>query len=599
MAYVYGTTKSDILNADDGITSGNDTVYAGDGQDTIRGLGGNDILYGEDGRDTIYGGDGGDWLDGGKNDDNLFGGDDNDFLFGQGGDDQLYGENNDDYLDGGAGADKLDGGDGIDIAIYYDSDAAVHVSLSPFHLVGSGNWGGYAEGDTLFNIENLGGSRYDDELYGNDHANQLSGMEGNDVINGGGGADQIDGGDGIDTVSYEGSPEGVYVSLMADAINFHGDAAGDELHNIENLIGSIYADSLFGDDGDNVLNGLDGENTLYGYGGNDVVWGGKDHDVMSGGDGTDVLKGFGGDDWLFGGDLADTMWGGTGDDLYEVNDPGDVVMEFAGEGTDTVDASINYTLGDNVENLVLANIGGLSGTGNDLDNNIVGNEYNNVLSGGGGADTITGFGGDDIIDGGTNADTMLGGQGFDIYIVDDPGDVVEEYAGEGFDQVQTSVSYGLSSGSEVEVLYADPATTTAAINLTGNEFDNFLTGNDGPNILAGGLGIDTLRGNGGGDAFIWSSIAETGLNNPDVVADYSSAQGDVLHFTNIDADETVAGNQHFTFIGTAAFTAPGQINWFTNGTDTFVQLNTNADLAADGMIQLNGVLSGDSVLMFL
>ena len=63
------------------------------------------------------------------------------------------------------------------------------------------------------------------------------------------------------------------------------------------------------------------------------------------------------------------------------------------------------------------------------------------------------------------------------------------------------------------------------------------------------------------------------------------------HFTNIDADETVAGNQDFAFISTAAFTAPGQINWFSNGTDTFIQFNTDADLAADGMIQLSGVVS--------
>jgi Ca2+-binding RTX toxin-like protein len=177
---------------------------------------------------------------------------------------------------------------------------------------------------------------------------------------------------------------------------------------------------------------------------------------------------------------------------------------------------------------------------------------------------------------------------------------VLENAGEGFDQVQTSVSYSLAAGAEVEVLYADPATTsTAPISLIGNELDNLLTGNDGINVLVGGLGVDTLRGNGGGDAFLWSYIADTGLNNPDVVTDYSSAQGDVLHFTNMDADDTVAGNQDFTLIGTAAFTAPGQINWFTNGTDTFIQLNTDADLAADGVIQLNGVLSGNSVLMFL
>jgi hypothetical protein len=108
-----------------------------------------------------------------------------------------------------------------------------------------------------------------------------------------------------------------------------------------------------------------------------------------------------------------------------------------------------------------------------------------------------------------------------------------------------------------------------------------------------------LRGNGGGDAFLWSSVDEIGLSSWDIVADYSSAQGDVLHFTNIDADETVAGDQNFSFIGPAAFTAPGQINWFSNGTDTFIQLNTNADPAADAVIQLSGVPTGDSVSMFL
>jgi Ca2+-binding RTX toxin-like protein len=599
MAYVYGTSNSEILNADDGITSGDDTVYAGDGHDTIRGLGGNDILNGEDGNDTIYGGDGTDWLDGGKNNDTLYGGNDNDYLFGQSGDDQLYGEDNNDYLDGGAGADRLDGGDGNDTVSYFLSDAGVHVSLDPFHLLGTGNWGGDAEGDTLFSIENLSGSNFDDELYGNDHANQLWGNEGNDVINGGGGADQIYGGGGIDTVSYEGSPEGVYVSLMANAINFHGDAAGDQLHDIENLIGTPYADFLSGDDGDNTLNGLDGDNTLLGYGGNDVLWGGEDHDLISGGDGSDVLKGFGGDDSLTGGDLADTMWGGTGNDTYDVDNAGDVVLEYANEGIDTVVASIPYTLGANVENLTLTNVGGLNGTGNDLDNNILGNDYNNVLNGGGGADTITSFGGDDIIDGGANADTMEGGQGFDIYIVDDPGDVVTEYVGEGFDQVQTTVSYALTAGSEVEVLYADPATTTAPINLVGNEFDNFLTGNDGVNILAGGLGLDTLRGKGGADIFLWSSAAESSPTHPDVVADFNRAEGDVLHFTTMDADDTVAGDQNFTFIDTAAFTAPGQINWFTNGTDTFIQLNTNADLAADAVIQVNGVHTVDASWFFL
>jgi Ca2+-binding RTX toxin-like protein len=616
MAYVYGTANSEILNADDGITSGDDFVYAGDGDDTVRGLGGADHLFGEKGTDTIYGGAGVDWIDGGQNNDTLYGGNDDDLLWGQAGDDLLYGENDNDYLSGGAGADTLDGGDGIDTASYIYSDAGVHVSLSPFVLIGSGgNSGGDAEGDILSNIEDLYGSKFDDELYGgdqvnklngydgNDHlfggdgADQLFGDDGNDVINGGAGGDVIGGGDGIDTASYEGSAQGVDVSLMTD-FAAGGDAAGDHLDSIESLIGSSYTDLLSGDDGDNAINGLDGNNWLYGYGGNDVLWGGKDNDTMYGGEGTDVLKGFGGSDFLDGGDQADTMWGGTGNDTYRVDNAGDVVVEFAGEGSDTVWASIDYTLGDQVENLSLSNIGGLNGTGNDLDNVIVGNDYTNILNGGDGTDAIFGNGGDDIIDGGANADTMLGGQGFDIFIVDDFNDVVWENAGEGFDQVQTSVNYALTPGSEVEVLYADQ-TTTAAINLIGNELDNFVTGNDGVNVIVGGLGFDTLRGKGGGDVFLWSSAAESSPSHPDVVVDFNRAEGDLLHFTNMDADDTLPGDQNFTFKDTAAFTAPGQINWYTNGTDTFIQLNMNADVAPDSVIQVSGVHTVDASWFFL
>jgi Ca2+-binding RTX toxin-like protein len=169
--------------------------------------------------------------------------------------------------------------------------------------------------------------------------------------------------------------------------------------------------------------------------------------------------------------------------------------------------------------------------------------------------------------------------------------VVAEVVGQGFDRVQTSVSYSLAPGAEVEVLETTDPTAVTAIDLVGNEHNNTITGNDGVNVIVGGLGIDTLRGNGGGDGFLWSSIAEVGSDD---VVDYSSAQGDVLHFTNIDANETVADNQDFTFIGTAAFTAPGQINWFTNGTDTFIQLNTNADPTVDGIIQVLGVHTVDA-----
>ena len=87
--------------------------------------------------------------------------------------------------------------------------------------------------------------------------------------------------------------------------------------------------------------------------------------------------------------------------------------------------------------------------------------------------------------------------------------------------------------------------------------------------------------------------------DPDIVTDFSRAENDALNFFVIDADETIAGNQSFTFIDTAAFTAPGQINWFTNGTDTFVQLNTNADPTVDGIIQVLGVQTVDASWFFL
>jgi serralysin len=104
-----------------------------------------------------------------------------------------------------------------------------------------------------------------------------------------------------------------------------------------------------------------------------------------------------------------------------------------------------------------------------------------------------------------------------------------------------------------------------------------------------------VTGGGGADAFVWNSINEIGWFNfdPDIVTDFQ-AHFDLLALNLIDADEAVAGDQAFTFIDTAPFTAAGQINWSTNGTDTFIQLNTNADPTVDGIIQVFGVQTVDA-----
>ncbi|MEO8342521.1 MAG: calcium-binding protein, partial [Gallionella sp.] len=183
-----------------------------------------------------------------------------------------------------------------------------------------------------------------------------------------------------------------------------------------------------------------------------------------------------GNDTLDGGAGADTMAGSTGNDTYIVDDAGDVVVELANEGTDTIQSSISYSLSANVENLTLTGTAAINGTGNELNNIITGNSNANVLTGGAGNDT---------------------------YVVDNTGDVVTEFANEGTDTVQSSVSYTL--GAEVENL---TLTGTAAINATGNELDNILTGNSGSNVLDGGLGADTLSGGSGSDTYYVDNAAD-------------------------------------------------------------------------------------------
>jgi hypothetical protein len=84
------------------------------------------------------------------------------------------------------------------------------------------------------------------------------------------------------------------------------------------------------------------------------------------------------------------------------------------------------------------------------------------------------------------------------------------------------------------------------------------------------------------------------LAKADVVTDFNRAGGDLLAFNPIDANLTVGGNQAFTFIGTAAFTAPGQINYFTTATDTYILLNTDADASQDATIRVFGVHTVDA-----
>ena len=514
-------------------------------------------LYGTPGDDTLTGGGGDDYLDGGAGNDVLYGGAGNDTLYGGAGNDTLYGGDGNDYLDGGDGADSMVGGRGNDIYIV-DSN---------------GGW--------IIEYPN----------------------------------------EGIDTVrSYIDFP------------------LGGNLENLE-LLGSANLNG-YGDAQANSITGNSGNNILEGGKGNDTLMGEAGNDTLMGGGGNDTLLGGAGKDWLNGGEGADSMAGGAGNDTYVVDNAADQVVEAAGEGTDTVRASLTYRLTDNVEHLTLTGEAAINGTGNGLANTLTGNSGNNILEGGKGNDTLMGEAGNDTLmggagkdtllggagkdwlNGGEGADSMAGGAGNDTYVVDNAADQVVEAAGEGTDTVLASLTYRLADNVEHLTL-----TGAAAINGIGNGLANALTGNsgnntleggkgndtlsgeagndtllggagndrllggagkdrlnggDGDDILNGGAGADILTGGSGADRFVYTLTEDSLLTARDTILDFILGE-DKLDFLQFDANTDVNGVQHFSFIGSAAFSAAGQLRFEYNAdADTGTLYgNTNADSAAE------------------
>ncbi|MBL0372790.1 hypothetical protein JJB09_12185 [Rhizobium sp. KVB221] len=328
------------------------------------------------------------------------------------------------------------------------------------------------------------GSAGDDVYTGTAFADLIEGNDGNDTLDGGAGADTMIGGLGNDTyivdnlgdVTTEAADGGIdTVRVSVD----HYDLKA----NVENLTMTGTADLWgYGNELDNILTGNSGNNTLMGMGGND------------------------------------TMIGGLGNDTYYVADAGDVVVEQAGEGTDTVRTGLdNYVLGANIENLTLSGTANLTGTGNGLDNVLTGNAGNN---------TLYGLAGNDTLDGKAGADTMVGGTGDDTYVVDDAGDVVTELDGEGTDTVKTALD-AYTLGAFVENLIL---TGTADLVGNGNALNNVITGNSGANTLYGFAGDDTLDGGAGADTLVGGIGNDTYIvdNAGDVVTELAGEGTDTV-----------------------------------------------------------------------
>jgi len=395
----------------------------------------------------------------------------------------------------------------------------------------------YGVTNASFTFHGMGGN---DHIYGHTMGDFLFGDEGDDRIfasggddnmTGGSGNDLIEGGAGIDTANVSAAPavfvdtilgwavssadgndflqnteivdHGTGRNLLVGASGFTGvQTAFNNAENGDNVrlsSGTWTGTYNYNNTGLTVIGGAGVINatflsasafgiTVLGGGGNDNITTGTGNDLIHGGGGTNVLT------------------GGTGNDTYYTDVATTTIVETSGGGTDVLYTSVSYVLGAaQVETLSASShtsTTNINLTGNGNNNTIVGNAGNNVLHGGGGTDYLIGFAGNDT------------------YYTDSASTQIFENAGGGTDTVYSSVSYALSSSAEIEVLSTSSHGATAAINLTGNQYNQAVYGNAGANVLDGKGGVDTLRGFGGADQFTFSSAL--GATNIDYIQDMAA-----------------------------------------------------------------------------
>jgi serralysin len=289
--------------------------------------------------------------------------------------------------------------------------------------------------------------------------------------------------------------------------------------------------TITGDDSANTLNGTIGDDQIYGLGGNDTLNGGAGNDFLDGGTG------------------ADKLVGGNGDDIYVVDNISDTATESAVTGgIDLVRASVNFTLGNNVEKLELTGTVGLIGTGNTLANVITGNSGNNVLNGKAGIDNLNGKEGSDIYLIAVATDHQAaeiadnGSSGIDeIRFAATSASTLNLYAGDvGVERVVIGTGTGLTATTTgTAALNVNASALTNALTIIGNSGANVLTGtsyNDmiegrygidkliggnGDDLLVGGAGNDILTGGAGSDIFWFDTVANASTNK-DTITDFVS-----------------------------------------------------------------------------
>lgn len=387
----------------------------------------------------------------------------------------------------------------------------------------------------------------------------VTGTTGNDTLSGSAAfdalgnpiTDAVDGLGGIDTFVLTGALASYSLSIDASGnLLVSGPDGNDTLSGIELLqatdgvypVGSLVSFSQPSLTGLTVSSSAStGNDYLVGGIMGDAIGGGAGNDTIAGLTGNDTLFGNAGNDVLLGGDGADQLEGGAGNDLM-----------FGGAGDDLMRGDV------------------IDVVGNDT---MLGEEGNDWLDAGAGNDWLDGGGGNDTLYGGLGSDVLRGGNGDDVMF----GDVYSDRS------------------HEISVNPSDTTTT----------YEDVLLGGNGNDTLIGGYGADLMDGGAGADVFSIRNLTESTLAAPDVILNFNGAvvaaealkglasyatvgaEGDRIDVSEIDAIAGTTDNDAFTFIGTAGFSAAGQLRYQASGAVTLIEGDVNGDGTADFRIQVN------------
>lgn len=550
-------------------SAGNDTVTATNGNDIIRGEGGNDTLNGGLGDDTFL----------------------------------VNGTS--------AGADAFHGGDGFDVVEALSNNTVIGISaISGVERISAGNFtgvyiGGGAGNDTinvsgieLVGIGSIRGGNGNDVITGTSAGDIIWGEGGNDTLNGGAGddifyasdADMIDGGDGFDVLVAQANNASIGVTgfINLERISANGftgvyvtGSTGNDTLNFSAIelvgIGSI--------------RGGNGNDDITATAGNDVLWGDAGNDTLNGGEGNDTF-----------------MFTSSGSGF-------DVII--GGAGTDTIQAYsssavIGLTAISGVEVITSAGYSGVYVSGSTANDTLdfTGVTLSGITSirGGNGDDTITGSSGNDTLFGEAGNDTLIGGDGndtFQFYTTTGGFDFID--GGTGTDTIQaigSSTMIGLAGFSGIETITSSGysgvyisgtasndtldftgVTLTGIASIRGGAGNDSLIGWSANDTLMGEDGQDTLTGGAGNDIFDFDAIGQSTVGaGADVITDFTVG-ADRVDLSTIDANAATAGNQAFTWIGSAAFSnVSGQLRY--------------DDVSTPGMTKIFGDVNGDGVADF-